>query len=202
LNIDDNIQVYYYDNNAYYGDNILRFKIQFTSLDSNYNGIDDFDKYFTYIDAGQIKNGKLLLFYNIIDEKYCNDIKDELGLPKYLKINISNNEAKIKIINPYNIDVFNHENKNIGFLRFENYDCAGKIFRSYHSGPCSTIYFIYATEDTKITIKYDTEIYDLNLMKGWNKVYYYEQNILLRRVNTTNSKKFPTSVMWRIVMLK
>jgi hypothetical protein len=99
LNIDENVQVYFIDNNdysEYYGYNILKYKIQ-------YKLIDDFDDYYinpdlylkTY-DAGTIENGKLTLIYSEIDETICKDIWETLVRAK--SINISNNNAKIKII--------------------------------------------------------------------------------------------------------
>ena len=198
VNIDKNLQVYH-NNNEYYDDNILKFRIQIAPLGLDY--IDNFDNYFKYIEAGQIKKGKLTLDYNIIDEKYCNKIIDEFHLPKYHEIKIDNNEAKIKIIKPYDIFVFNNENKDIGFLRYEDYNCKIRKFGVYHSGPCSTIYFIYATDDTKITGKDDFDIYDLNLKKGWNKVYYYEKGIKFKLLNTTNNKKFSNKIIWEIIMI-
>jgi hypothetical protein len=201
-NIDENIQVYYYyysNYSAYYGDNSLKFKIQLAPLDSNYKGIDDFDKYFKYIEAGQIKNGKLTLTLenNTIDEKYCKNIIDVLRIPR---INISNNEAKIFKIGP-SIDVFNYENKAIGFLRLEGYDCSMSKFGLLHlDSSCSTVFFIYATEETKITREDDDSlIYNFDLKKGWNKIYCYENDIFPQWIYTTNSENFPVGVNWQII---
>jgi hypothetical protein len=198
LNIDENIQVYYfyYSNyKPYSGDNILKFEIQFALLDSNYNGIDNFDEYFAYIEAGQIKNGKLTLQYNTIDEKYCENIMDVLRLPNMI---ISNKEAKITRLYSSSISVFNHENKEIGYLHFEGYDCSMIKFGITHlDSSCSTISFIYATEETKITGGRDDSIYNLDLKKGWNKIYYYENDIFPQRICTTSSKNFPAG-NWQI----
>jgi hypothetical protein len=182
--IDKNIQVYYFyysDYRTYSGDNIVKFM--------GYNSL-----YSEYIEAGQIKKGKLTLDYNVIDEKYCRNIIDVFHyLPSY--INISNNEAKIMMIPYYNIYVFNQENEEVGHLQFNGYDCS-KIHIC--GGVCSTIYFIYATEETKITGERDdsSRIYNLDLKKGWNKIYYYENN-LFQEIYTTNSKNFPPG-NWQI----
>ena len=203
LTNNENNQVYYYNytdygKNKYYGNYNLKIEIQINLLDKNYN-INNYTEYFVNYNAGKIENGKLLLQYNIIDEKYCNDILDELRFSKY--INISNNNAKIKKIHPFNINVYDHDNKIIGFLRFENYTCKLRKFGIAHSAPCSTIYYIYATEETKITGTYDYETYDLDLKKGWNIVYYYENSIVNNIIITTNNKFFPEDVIWQIILL-
>ena len=198
INIDENVQVYYYDN-IYNSDNIIKIRINVAILDSNHNS-DNFNKYFVYIDSGKIEKGKLTLQYDIIDKKYCKEIFEELYFPKYANINISNNKAKIKIINPTDFVVYNHENEEIGFLRFENYNCKLMGFGIFHSWPCSTISYIYATEETIITGKYDSFIFDLDLKKGWNMIYHYEGNIFSQFFLTTDSKNFPKEVVWKIIM--
>ena len=186
LNIDKNIQVYNYNNNLYDGNNILKFKVQYTVINPNYNNID----------AGYIENGKLTLNYNNIDEKFLNGHMEKYYF-RSKKI-ISNSEAKILIINPSNIKVFTHENKYIGTLTFESYECSLKRPGFAHfDNPCSGIYFIYTTEETKII----ENISDLNLKKGWNKVYYYENIELSERIDTTDSKYYPNKAKWKIIMI-
>jgi len=199
-NIDKDIQVYNYSNSVYNGNNILKFKIQYNFMDSNYNGIDN-DDYFVYVDAGYIENGKLTLKYNDIDEKYFNGNLEGHFFRRTNRLNISNNEAKI--LTSYNdIEVLNHENNVIGILTFESYDCTGERLGIMHSGPCSKIYFIYSTEETKINGEFDTDIYDLELKKGWNKVYYYESILPYKIIHSTSSKNFPDKAKWRVMMIE
>jgi hypothetical protein len=192
LNIDENVQVYFIGNNdyeEYYGNNILKYKIQYKPIDSFEDYFINPDLYLKTYDAGAIKNGKLTLIYSEIDETICEDIGEALVLTK--NINISNNNAKIKIIWVYDIDVYDIEEKNIGSLRFGDKSCGGG----------STIFFIYSTQETKITGKADAEIYDLELYKGWNIVYDYRDKYLFeeRLVITTNGKYFPKNKIWYII---
>jgi hypothetical protein len=172
-------------------------------LDSNYNGIDNSDEYFVYVDAGYIENGKLTLKYNDIDEKYSNGNLGEYFFRGLNRLNISNNEAKILKIESSDIEVFDHENKVIGFLRFESDDCTVKNLGIIHlDNPCSKIYFVYSTEETKINGELDIDIFDLEIKKGWNKVYYYENSILpYKIIHSTSSKNFPEKTKWRVIML-
>jgi hypothetical protein len=196
LNIDKNIQVYNY-NSLYDGNNILKFEVQYTVIDPNY---DDIDNEYFCIDAGYIENGKLTLNYNNIDEKYLNG-----HMEKYYfigKYTISNSEAKMLIINPYDIKVYNNENKYIGILRFESYECSLEKFGFAHlDNPCSGIYFIYTTEETKIIGNISDLNLNLNLKKGWNKVYYYENILLLDKIDTTDSRYYPNKAKWKIIMI-
>ena len=208
--IDRDIQVYnspnmpYRYNNFYNGNNILRFKIQYNFIDSNYNGIDNFDEYFVYIDAGYIENGKLTLKYNDIDEKYFNGNMRKYFFRGANRLNISNNEAKMLRIEVSNIQVFDHENKVIGILTFESYDCTVERLGIIHlDNPCSKIYFIYSTEETKINGELNIDIFDLELKKGWNKVYYYENSTRpYKIIHSTSSKNFPDKAKWRIIMIE
>ena len=191
LNVDENVQVYFIGNNdykKYYGNNILKYKIQYKPIDNGENDLANPDLYFKTYDAGAIENGKLTLIYNEIDETICEDVRKTLALTK--NINISNNDAKIKIIWVYNINVYDIEGKYIGSLRFGDQSCGGG----------STIFFIYSTQETKISGRDDAEIYDLELNKGWNIVYDYRDKYLFRErlVITTNGRKFPKNKIWYI----
>ena len=202
-NIDKDIQVYNYSNKVYNGNNILEFEIQYNFLDSNYNGIDNSDEYFVYVDAGYIENGKLTLKYNDIDEKYLNGNLGEYFFRGLNRLNISNNEAKILKIESSAIEVLDHENKVLGFLRFESDDCIVRSFGIIHlDNPCSKIYFVYSTEETKINGELDINIFDLEIKKGWNKVYYCENSIPpYKIIHSTSSKNFPDKAKWRIIMI-
>jgi hypothetical protein len=192
--IDNDIQVYDYTN-KFIGDYFLEFEIQYAFLDSNYS-VHNKDDYFIYINAGFINDGKLTINYNDIDYKYCKDFaEDHLKT----KLAFSNNEVNIKIIYPFNINVINYDNDIIGFLRFEDYNCEFRKCRIYHSGPCSGIYFIYATGQTKISGEYNDKIYDLDLKKGWNIVYYYEDIKSLKEMQTTYKNDYPNRARWTII---
>jgi hypothetical protein len=207
--IDRDIQVYnspnmaYRYNNFYNGNNILKFKIQYNFIDSNYNGIDN-DDYYVYVDAGYIENGKLTLKYNDIDEKYSNGNLGEYFFRRSNRLIISNNEAKILKIEVSNIRVLDHENKVVGILTFESYDCTVERLGIIHfDNPCSKIYFIYSTEETKINGELDIDIYDLELKKGWNKVYYYEDSTLpYKIIHSTSSENFPDKAKWKVMIIE
>jgi len=201
LNIDKNIQVYGSYGYPYNGSNILKFRLQTAFLDKDY-GIDNFDKYFADIDAGRIENGKLTLCYNNIDEKYFDEFIKNFNNRFLKNLHISNTGAKIIKFDPYDITVFDYENNNIGFLRFESDGCIGGEYGIIHmDSPCSTIYFVYTTEETKITGEDYDDIFDLNLTKGWNKVYWYEIMKYgdLRTMHTTDSKNFPAWIRWKMI---
>ena len=187
--------MYFIDNNdyeEYYGDNILKYRIQYKPIDSYEDYFINPDLHLKTYDAGVIKNGKLTLIYSEIDETICEDIRKTLVFIK--SINISNDNAKIKIIRDENIDVYNIENEYIGFLRFGDIWCGGG----------STIFFIYSTEDTQIIGKDDFDIYNLELYKGWNIVYNYRDKYLFweRLITTTNGKKFPNDKKWQLYNIK
>ena len=191
LNIDENVQVYFIDDNdykEYYGYNILKYKIHYKPIDNFEDYFTNPDLYLKTYDAGAIENGKLTLLYSEIDETICEDIWETLVRAK--SINISNNNAKIKIIRGENIDVYDIENEYIGFLRFGDISCLGG----------STIFFIYSTQDTQIMGKDDSDIYNLELYKGWNIVYDYRDKYLFweRSITTTDGRRFPNGNKWQL----
>jgi hypothetical protein len=190
LNIDKNAQVYHYDYPNYYGNNILKFGIQLQIMDFNdISSKEDLEKYIVYYDAGIIENGKLSLTYNAIDEKYCENIKEEWFLPK--NIIITNPETRIKFLFNSDIDVFDTDNKRIGFLRFGDHSCEGR----------ANIYFIYATQETKIYGKNNSDNYNLKLKNGWNIIYEYDYKIFFwsKTMITTDGKAFPKGEKWIII---
>jgi hypothetical protein len=190
LSIDENAQVYFIDDNEkYYENNILKYKINYKPIDNGKDAFINPDLYLKTYDAGAIENGKLTLIYNEIDDTICEDIRETLVFTK--NVNISNDNAKIKIIWDYDIIVCDIEEKYIGSLRFGDVWCGGG----------STIFFIYSTQDTQIIGKDDFDIYNLELYKGWNIVYYYRDKNLFweKLIITTDGKKFPKDKTWYII---
>jgi len=193
VNIDENAQVYddYDSRKEYRGNNTLQYKIQYKAIDSGEDYLINPDLYFKTYDAGEIQNGKLTLRYPEIDETICENIRGTLVFTK--DMTISNNDAKIKIIGVHDIEVYDTENEFMGVLRFGDQWCGGG----------STVFFIYATQETKIKGKDGGDIYDLELHKGWNRVYNYLTKFLFWETlaTTTNGKGFPLNKIWYLLKI-
>jgi hypothetical protein len=195
VNYYEDDHVYLFENRykKYYGNNKLKYGIQYKAIDRGLNYFLNPELYFKYYDAGLIKNGRLILNFPNIDELHCEEIGKELMLSSFKRI--TNLDAKIKIIQDYNINVFNDKNEEIGFLGFGD---------PLHGGEVATIYFIYSTHETEILGENDFEEFNLFLKKGWNKIYCFSYNFLFWKKieNTTSRKFFPNGKKWEIIIIK